>query len=74
MPWFLVASVTMTTIPFVSLNPKLLPHLANGIQVRQLCEDIRRMRTWEKQNCLCARVCVCAVSYTHLTLPTTTRV
>lgn len=48
-PWFLVASVTMTTIPFVSLNPKLLPRLANGIQVRQLCEDSRRMRAWESK-------------------------
>lgn len=33
---FSVASVTMATFPFVSPNPELLPHLATGIQVRQL--------------------------------------
>lgn len=41
---FSVASVTMATFPFVSLDPELLPHLARGIQVRQLRDGIRNGR------------------------------
>lgn len=40
-----VASVTMATFAFVSLDPELLPHLVTGIQVRQR-DGIRNTGTW----------------------------
>ena len=39
---FSLASVTMATFPFVSLDPQLPPHLATGIQVRQLHDGVRK--------------------------------
>lgn len=38
---FSMASVSMATFPFVSLDPERLPHLAAGIQVRQLRDGIK---------------------------------
>lgn len=44
--WLLVASVTIATFSFVSLDLELPPHSATGIQVRQPCDSIRKMRKW----------------------------
>lgn len=45
---FSLASVTMATFSFVSLDPELPPRLATGIQVRQLHDGVRRERRKRK--------------------------